>query len=300
LFADLHRLLPEKTVLRRDEPLAKRTTLRVGGPADIYIEPQNEEELAAVLDAARIRGVPWFVLGRGSNLLIRDGGIRGLVISLVHPAFSQIVVEGDRVCAGAGARLKHIAVETRRAGLAGFEFLEGIPGSLGGALRMNAGAMGSWTFQVVEKVRYANTRGEILEASADALGAEYRSCPLLKTHIAVGAILRGVLADSDEIKSRMDRFSQKRWDSQPSQPSAGCTFKNPRPDLPAGKLIDDLGLKGFRIGGAMVSDVHANFFVNMGSATARDVLALIEAAKERALRDRGVALETEVEIVGED
>lgn len=300
LYETLQGALPLEVLLRRCEPLAKRTTLRVGGPADIYVEPDGEHSLRTVLELCAQTGVPLFVLGRGSNLLVRDGGIRGVVLSLAHTAFSAIAIEGERLRAGAGAKLKLIATEARRAGLGGLEFLEGIPGSLGGALRMNAGAMNAWTFDVVERLRYATRGGEIHDVPAAEVSVTYRSCPLLREAIAVGAVLRGVPGDAEVVKSKMDAYSRKRWDSQPNQPSAGCTFKNPSPTLPAGRLIDELGLKGTRVGDAMVSDVHANFFVNLGHATARDVLALIALVRERASEARGVELETEVEIVGED
>ncbi|MBN8249525.1 MAG: FAD-binding protein, partial [Verrucomicrobia bacterium] len=153
LFRDFHIVLPKGTVILRDEPLARRTTLRVGGPADLWVEPPGENALASVLELCALRGVAVMVLGRGSNLLVRDGGFRGVVVSLSHAAFSRIEPEGDRLWVGAGARLKQVAIEARRLGLSGLEFLEGIPGSLGGALRMNAGAMGRWTFDVVDRLR---------------------------------------------------------------------------------------------------------------------------------------------------
>ncbi len=300
LFRDFQVALPAATLLKRDEPLASRTTLRVGGPADIYVEPSSENALTSVLELTRLRNVPVFLLGRGSNLLVRDGGIRGVVVRLSQPEFAKIEIEGDRVKAGAGAKLKDLANATRRAGLAGLEFLEGIPGSLGGALRMNAGAMGGWTFDRVERLRCMDRLGEVRDLPVAEVEFTYRSCPLLTTQIALGATLRGSGESAETVKARMDGYSQKRWDSQPNQPSAGCTFKNPSPELPAGKLIDQLGLKGTRVGDAMVSDVHANFFVNLGKATARDVLDLIELVRVRAREARGVELETEVEIVGED
>lgn len=300
LFRDFSIALPKDTLVRRDEPLARRTTLRVGGPADLWVEPSSENALTSVLELCALRRVPWFVLGRGSNLLIRDGGFRGVVISLAHGHFSRIEQMEDRLVAGAGARLKTLAVEARRLGLKGLEFLEGIPGSLGGALRMNAGAMGAWTFDVVERMRCMSLEGTIRDLAATEIEVSYRSCPLLKTHLALGATLRTQPAPIDEIRRQMDTYSRKRWDSQPSQPSAGCTFKNPSPELPAGRLIDELGLKGTRVGDAMVSDVHANFFVNLGEARASDVLTLIELVRTRARQARGVELETEVEILGED
>jgi UDP-N-acetylenolpyruvoylglucosamine reductase len=286
-------------VIRREEPLAKRTTLRVGGPAEVYVEPASEAELAEVVKLVAERGVSLFVLGRGSNLLVRDGGIRGVVISLAHPVFSAVEVVGERIRCGAGAKLKQVAVEAKRAGLSGVEFLEGIPGSVGGALRMNAGAMGGWSFEVVESIRLMDHAGRILEKPGAEVPTEYRSCPLLKTHIALGAVFKCRPATRAEVEQRMNAFSAKRWDSQPAAPSAGCCFKNPA-TMPAGRLIQELGLKGFRIGGAMVSLEHGNFIVNDGSATAKDVSDMIALIRERAKSKRGIELQTEVEIVGED
>lgn len=300
LHGDLMRLLAPGTVLRRDEPMSRRTTLRVGGPADLYVEPSSEGDLSTVLGMARLQGLPVFVLGRGSNLLVRDGGLRAVVVNLSNPAFSSIGVEGERVRVGAGAQLKQVANAARDAGLAGFEFLEGIPGNVGGALRMNAGAMGGWMFELVETLRYMDRCGRVLEISGAEAGARYRGCPMLRENIAVGAVLRGQPADRAGIVEKMAASNRKRWSSQPRQPSAGCTFKNPREDMPAGRLIDELGLKGTRVGDAMVSDVHANFFVNLGNATATDVLRLIELVRQRAREARGIELETEVEIVGEE
>jgi UDP-N-acetylenolpyruvoylglucosamine reductase len=286
------------TVIRRDELLAKHTTLRVGGPADIYVEPASEQDLAAVLTYCRGRGRPFFVLGRGSNLLARDGGFRGAVICLAHAHFSRIEVAGERLDCGAGARLKAVAIEAKRNGLAGLEFLEGIPGSVGGALRMNAGAMGGAMLDVVESVRLMSFDGVIRERAARELTAAYRSCPTLKGQIALSAVLRGQPGSRQAIEQRMNQYSRKRWQSQPAAPSAGCMFKNPG-SIPAGKLIDELGLKGTRAGGAVVSAEHGNFIVNDGTATARDVLELIEIVRQRVRAERGIDLEPEVEIVGE-
>jgi UDP-N-acetylenolpyruvoylglucosamine reductase len=287
------------TLIRRGEPLAKRTTLRVGGPADIYVEPASEVDLAAILSICRCLDRPFLVLGRGSNLLVRDGGFRGVVICLAHAHFSRIYVDGQRVHCGAGAKLKAVAVEARRNCLAGLEFLEGIPGSVGGALRMNAGAMGGAMFDVVESVRLMDFDGQVRERSARELSASYRSCATLKIHIALAAVLRGEPGQREAIEQRMNEYSRKRWQSQPAAPSAGCMFRNPA-SIPAGKLIDELGLKGTRVGGAVVSAEHGNFIVNDGAATARDVLALIEVVRQLARRERGIELETEVEIVGEE
>jgi UDP-N-acetylenolpyruvoylglucosamine reductase len=291
------RLSPE-AVVRHNEPLAKRTTLRVGGPADVYLEPASEEDLAKAMKFCGERKLPFFVLGRGSNLLVRDGGFRGLAICLAQPHFSRIEVLGQRLCCGAGAKLKAVAVEARRNSLAGLEFLEGIPGSVGGALRMNAGAMGSAMSEVLESVRLMDFCGNVQERTARELEVGYRNCPTLRTHIALGVVLRGQPGPREAIECRMNEFSRKRWQSQPAAPSAGCVFKN-LPQIPAGKLIDELGLKGTRVGGASVSVEHGNFIVNDGTATARDVLELVELIRSRARIERGVELETEVEIIGE-
>ncbi|HWD93858.1 MAG TPA: UDP-N-acetylmuramate dehydrogenase [Verrucomicrobiae bacterium] len=292
------RLSPE-AVLRRNEPLAKRTTLRVGGPADIYVEPASEEDLAAVLKFCAGQGLKFFVLGRGSNLLVRDGGFRGVVISLGSPFFTRLEIKGERLHCGAGAKLKNVAVEAKRNGLAGLEFMEGIPGTVGGALRMNAGAMAGATFDVVESLRMMDFAGNIIGALPSELSVEYRSCATLKTHIALGAVLKGRPDSRESIEQRMISYSKKRWTTQPAAPSAGCAFKNP-PALSAGKIIDELHLKGTRVGGAFVSAEHGNFIVNDGAATARDVLQLIEQLRQHVKAERGIELHTEVEIIGED
>ena len=296
---ELAKSVSRETVIRRDEPLAKRTTLRVGGPADLYVEPASEADLAAVLKFCSEHEMKFFVLGRGSNLLVRDGGFRGVVISLAAPFFSRIEIKGERLHCGAGAKLKNVAVEAKRNGLAGLEFMEGIPGSVGGALRMNAGAMNGATFAVVESVRMMDFAGNVVGALPAELTVEYRSCATLKTHIALSAVFIGRPDSRESIEQRMIAYSKKRWTSQPAAPSAGCMFKNPAA-LPAGKLIDELQLKGARVGGAFVSAEHGNFIVNDGTATARDVLNLIEKLRQHVKAERGIELHTEVEIIGED
>ena len=294
----LGRCLSPGAILRAGESLAQRTTLRVGGAAEWYVEPASESDLRQVLRYARSVGLPVMALGRGSNLLIRDGGIRGVVVCLAHPDFGRVECEGDWLRCGAGARLKAVAQEARRRSLGGLEFLEGIPGSLGGALRMNAGAMGSSIFDRVESVRVMTMDGTVVERARAEIDVRYRSCPWLVDHFALGAVLRGEPATRDSIEARARAFNERRWASQPAAPSAGCIFKNPT-QIPAGRLIDELGLKGTRVGGAVVSDVHGNFIVNDGGATASDMLRLIELVRTRAREARGIELETEVQIVGE-
>src|ERR1051325_11229961 len=299
LARELTARVSTQTLFLHREPLARRTTLRVGGPADVYVEPSSEKDLATVLEFCGDRRERFFVLGRGSNLLVRDGGFRGVVICLAHPHFSRVEVAGDRLHCGAGAKLKQVAVEAKRAGLSGVEFLEGIPGSVGGALRMNAGAMGGATFDAIESVHIMDYAGRILEKPARDLPVEYRSCPLFRNHIALSAVFKCAQAPREEIEARMNAFAKKRWSSQPAAPSAGCMFKNPAA-IPAGKLVDELGLKGTRIGGAMVSLEHGNFIVTDGKAMARDVLKLIAQVKQQVRERRGIELHTEVEIIGDE
>lgn len=298
-FFDLIKERLPQAMVRLNEPLAKRTTLRVGGCADVYVEPSSEEELAEAIKCCGQEEIPFMVLGRGSNLLVRDGGFRGMVICLAHPAFSAIEAVGAELRCGAGARLKTLAAKARELNIGGLEFLEGIPGSVGGALRMNAGAMGCATFEMVTQVRFMDRSGVVEERGVADVPVEYRSCPLFKTNIVLSAAFRGRPDSRAAIAKRAEEFNKSRWGSQPKEPSAGCIFKNPSKSTPAGRLIDELGLKGTRRGGAAVSSVHGNFIVNDGTATAADVLELIELIKSRAKAERGIELREEVEIIGE-
>ena len=298
-FAELQALLKPGSILKRDEPLHKHTTMRIGGPAQLWFEPEDEDDLKIGLRFAHDRGIPVTFIGRGSNLLVRDGGILGLCVHLGRPWFSRVEIDGERVTVGAGARLKQIVADARKHDLGGFEFMEGIPGNLGGALRMNAGAMQGWTMEVVESVRSIDLFGHVHEVNKADMEIHYRSVPHFQTHIAVSAQLRGKPSSKDEIAEKLKVFSNKRWTSQPAAPSAGCIFKNPGP-LPAGKLIDELGLKNLSVGPARVSEVHGNFIVNDGGATAEDVLQLIALIQSRAREARQIDLHTEVIVLGEE
>jgi UDP-N-acetylenolpyruvoylglucosamine reductase len=240
------------------------------------------------------------VLGRGSNLVIPDEGVNGLVISLRHPAWETFEPQTDgRVWAGAGLRLKNLCGLAAKAGLVGFEFLEGIPGNLGGALRMNAGAMGGWMFDVVEEVKLMTLDGEILTLKKGEMQVDYRHCAQLHEAIALGSLLKPALqADAASIASQIEAYKEKRQKSQPREPSAGCIFKNP-PNDSAGRLIDASGLKGERVGDAEVSTVHANFIVNRGNATSADVIALVRRVRARVELRQGVKLEPEVLLYGQ-
>jgi len=299
MYADLEVLLSDKAKIRQNEPMARHTSMRVGGPAEFWIEPAHERDLARLLHYCHVREIPVTVIGRGTNLLVLDGGIQGVVIGLTNDEFSKIEVDGEQILARAGARLKTIVSTAAKNGLAGLEFMEGIPGSLGGALRMNAGAMGKQTFDVVEWVRYISYSGDVYDAEAKNLPVSYRSCPVFHNHIALSAILRGTKAERKTIDNRLRAFAERRWSSQPAKPSAGCIFKNPE-TIPAGKLIEELGLKGMSVGGARVSEMHGNFIVNEGRATASDVMQLMATIRDRARRERGIDLEPEVMILGSE
>jgi UDP-N-acetylmuramate--alanine ligase len=284
--------------VRLYEPLARHTTLRVGGPAQFWVEPRREEAFAEVIRFCHHENLPLFVIGRGSNLLVRDGGIPGVVL---HPSggdFEKIVVEGDEITAGAGVKLKEVAYAGKNAGLTGLEWMEGIPGAVGGGLRMNAGAMGGQTLDEVVRLRYLDEKGEAHTKTREELEVFYRRVPLLEKNFAVAAVFRGKPGSREEIARRLAASQEKRRATQPIAKSAGCIFKNPD-SCPAGKLVDELGLKNCRVGQARVSEVHGNFIVNDGGATASDILELIEKIQSTARTKRGIELETEVQIVGE-
>ena len=285
--------------VRLYEPMGRHTTMKVGGPAQYWIEPQTIAGLGRVIAHCRERGIATRVLGRGSNLLIRDGGIKGAVIHPEGGEFDAISVEGDTITAGAGVKFKRVAAAARNAGLGGFEWMEGIPGSVGGGIRMNAGAMGTETFDQVVSVRYLDLMGGLHEKTRDQITYRYRSVPEFMENVCVSATFRGITAAQADIDAKLALSMEKRKTSQPIAASAGCVFKNPS-TCPAGKLIQELGLKGTRIGAAAISDVHGNFIVNEGGASARDVLDLIATVQRTAREQRGIDIETEVQIIGDD
>jgi UDP-N-acetylenolpyruvoylglucosamine reductase len=291
--------LSRESRVTREEPLGPKTTLRVGGAARIYAEPADSPDLAKVLRCALELGIPALILGRGSNLIVPDAGVDGVVVSLSHEAWSRFEALPDgRVRAGAGLRLKNLCGLAASSGLSGFEFLEGIPGSVGGALRMNAGAMGGWIFDLVEEVQLMTMAGEAKVLRRAEMRFDYRRCSDLQDAVALGAVLRAPGKESAEaIARRIDAFRRKRHETQPREPSAGCIFKNPPGDF-AGRLIEECGLKGERAGNAEVSPVHANFIINRGGATSADVLELIRRVRGRVRNARGVDLEPEVLLYG--
>ena len=281
------------------EPMSRHSTMRVGGPAQFWIEPSEFRQLADSVSFCKARGIPVRIVGRGSNLLIRDGGIRGAVIHPAGGAFAAVTVEGNTITAGVGVRFKKVASIAREHGIGGFEWMEGIPGNVGGGLRMNAGAMGVETFDQVVAVTFLDEDGEIRTRKRDEIKFYYRNVPELRRNYALEATFAGVPSDQQAIQEKLNESRHHRNTTQPKAASAGCTFKNPAV-CGAGQLIDEMGLKETGVGKAEVSPEHGNFIVNRGKASASDVISLIEKIKAKAKEDRGVVLETEIQILGED
>lgn len=289
-----------ETALRVREPMSRHTYMKVGGAADVYVEPGSVDDLAAVLALVHARDWPLLVLGNGSNLLVRDGGIRGVALRLSAPTFRGVDRTGPtRIRAGGGVSLRAVVRHARSWGIGGLEFFEGIPGTVGGALRMNAGAMGSELCAVVRGIEAVDAAGAIRRLTPLDLGFRYRGCDGLNGACVTAVEFEGQPVASDEIGRRVATYEERRRATQPADPSAGCTFRNP-PEIPAGRLIEELGLKGLRHGGASVSRLHGNFIVNEGDATAADVLWLIGKIRDEARRERGIDLEMEVVVVGEE
>ena len=281
------------------EPMSRHTTIRVGGPAQYWIEPEDFEQFRKSVRFFKARGIPVRIVGRGSNLLIRDGGIRGAVIHPKGGRFGEVKVHGKMITAGVGARFKKLSSVARDHHLEGFEWMEGIPGNVGGGLRMNAGAMGVETFDQVVSVTFLDEDGEVRTRNREEIESFYRNVPELNQNYALEATFLGGKGEIEDIQKRLDESRHHRITTQPKAASAGCIFKNPS-SVGAGKLIDEMGLKTTSTGKAEVSPEHGNFIVNRGGASAEDVLALIEQIKEQALKTREIVLETEVQILGED
>ena len=282
-----------------NEPMSRHTTFRVGGPADVLFLPESEEQLIGALSIAREAGVNCVVIGNGSNLVVRDGGIRGLVIALGE-GMAAIVRTGDTLTAGAGASLARVSAYAQASGLAGLEFASGIPGTLGGGCAMNAGAYGGQLSDVLIDARVL-LDGAVRTLTVEEMQMGYRtSLPLRQGGIVISARFGLTPDDPEAIAARMSELNARRRDKQPlNYPSAGSTFKRPEGYF-AGVLIEQAGLKGKSVGGAQVSEKHAGFIVNTGEATATDILALIDIVQAEVAARFGVRLETEVRILGED
>lgn len=299
----MHKLVEQLRTLGADrvlenEPMSRHTTFRVGGPADLMFLPASSEELCSALRMASENGVAAQVLGNGSNLIVRDRGIRGLTIVLGEH-YSDIRVEGNRLYAQAGALLSRVSMAAMEAGLSGLEFASGIPGTLGGGCAMNAGAYGGQISDVLETAEVL-LGGEVRTLTRDEMQMGYRTTlPLREGGVVLSACFELKHDDPAEIHARMKELNARRRDKQPlNLPSAGSTFKRPEGHF-AGALIEGCGLKGCTIGGAQVSEKHAGFIVNIGGATAGDILALIDHVQKVVKAETGVDLEPEVKIMGE-
>lgn len=286
-------------VIKENEPLAKHTTIKIGGPADYLIEPSSIESIQKTMELIRKFGVKWRAIGRGSNLLVSDQGIEGIVIKL-GTGLDELVVNGTEVQVGGGYSLVRLATTLSRSGLSGLEFASGIPGSVGGAVYMNAGAHGSDISKILTKALILFENGNLEWLSNKEMEFSYRTSCLQKKRpgIVLKAVFQLTEGNKEEITAVMQKNKDYRKETQPwNFPCAGSIFRNPLPHY-AGKLIEEAGLKGHSIGGAKISEMHGNFIVNNGDAKAEDVLALIQYVKDRIYELYQVKMETEVEIIG--
>ena len=283
-----------------DEPMSRHTTFRVGGPADFFVTPKAKEEVRDVIRICKEAGMPYYIIGNGSNLLVSDAGYRGVVVQ-IYKEMNEVKVEGDLVKAQAGALLSGIAAKALGAELSGFEFASGIPGTIGGACVMNAGAYGGEMKDVLESVTVLTGEGKIIALGRNDLELGYRTSVIAKKgYIVLGAVLKLERGDGEKIKTYMDELKEKRVTKQPLEyPSAGSTFKRPEGYF-AGKLIEDAGLRGFQVGGAQVSEKHCGFVINRNHATAADIMELMRQVQIRVKENSGVDLEPEVKRLGDE
>ena len=283
-----------------DEPMSRHTTFRLGGPADFFVTPKAKEEVRDVIRICKEAGMPYYIIGNGSNLLVSDAGYRGVIVQ-IYKEMNEVKVEGDLVKAQAGALLSGIAAKALGAELTGFEFASGIPGTIGGACVMNAGAYGGEMKDVLESVTVLTGEGKIIELGRNELELGYRTSVIAKKgYIVLGAVLKLERGDGEKIKTYMDELKEKRVTKQPLEyPSAGSTFKRPEGYF-AGKLIEDAGLRGFQVGGAQVSEKHCGFVINRDHATAADIMELMRQVQIRVKENSGVDLEPEVKRLGDE
>ncbi|MFS3928937.1 UDP-N-acetylmuramate dehydrogenase [Priestia flexa] len=285
--------------VRENEPLSKHTTMKIGGPADVLLEPSSVENLKIAMDIIRKHNVKWRAIGRGSNLLVSDKGIEGVVIKL-GAGLDDLQIDGERVTVGGGYPSIKLATVITKQGLSGLEFSSGIPGSVGGAVYMNAGAHGSDMSQILEKAYILFEDGTLEWLSNEEMKFSYRNSILQKERpgVCVQAVLQLKKGTRDEIVGVMQKNKDYRRETQPwNFPCAGSIFRNPLPNY-AGDLIEKSGLKGYSIGGAQISEMHGNFIVNTGNGTASDVLALIDHVKKTIKERFDIDMHTEVEIIG--
>lgn len=298
MYNRLAEVIPRERI-RAEEPMREHTTFRIGGPAEVFVMPGNTEEVRAVIGECRKEQVPYYVVGNGSNLLVSDKGVRGVVVQ-IGKEMREIRVDGESVTAQAGALLSAVANQALAAGLTGFEFASGIPGSLGGACVMNAGAYGGEMKDVTETVTVLTPEGEVLTIPGEQMGFGYRTSIVAKRdYIVLEARIRLQRGREDEIKALMDDLRERRLSKQPLEyPSAGSTFKRPEGYF-AGKLIQDAGLRGFTVGGAQVSEKHCGFVINKGGAAAADVEELMRRVADTVEEKFGVRLTPEVKRLGD-
>ena len=282
-----------------DEPMKKHTTFRVGGNADYFVMPKNTEEVKQVVALCKKEKLPYYILGNGSNLLVGDKGYRGVIVQ-IYREMNEIVVDGDKICAQAGALLSRVGSVALEAGLAGFEFAAGIPGTVGGAVVMNAGAYGGEMKDILVNATVLTQDGDVLKLTNEELELGYRTSVIAKkNYIVLEAEYQLQAGEKTEIRAKMDELKVQRVTKQPLEfPSAGSTFKRPVGYF-AGKLIQDAGLRGFQVGGAQVSEKHCGFVINKGDATAADIVELMNQVSEKVFQEFGVTLEPEVKRLGE-
>lgn len=293
----LQKFVPEENILLQ-EPMAGHTTFRIGGPADCFVQLENEEQLKGIQRYLSMVEVPFFLLGNGSNLLVSDEGYRGVILQ-VGQKMNKIIVSGNKIVAQAGATMAQVARAAWENGLTGLEFASGIPGTIGGGVVMNAGAYGGELRQVVTMVKVLSRDGEILELDNETMEFGYRTSTIRNNGFTVIEVTFQLeQGEKDAIKAKMDDLASRRREKQPLEyPSAGSTFKRPEGHF-AGQLIMEAGLRGFQIGGAKVSDKHCGFVINAGGATAKDVRAVIEEVQNQVKDKFNVDLETEVIYLG--
>ena len=297
-YEKLSKITGEEQILLQ-EPMKKHTTFRIGGPADYLVLPQTVEEIADIVKLCRQEEMPWYIMGNGSNLLVADAGVRGVVIQLLRN-FNQIQVEGSQIRIQAGAQNAAVARQALEASLTGFEFAAGIPGTIGGAVVMNAGAYGGEMKDILKEVTVLDQGGMIQRIPEEELELGYRTSIIArKGYLVLEALIELKPGDPQEIRAVMDELKEKRVTKQPLEyPSAGSTFKRPEGYF-AGKLIMDAGLRGFTVGGAQISEKHCGFVIKKGGATAKDVTDLMEETKKVVMEKFGVALEPEVKRLGQ-
>lgn len=295
IFCDL---LGEDRVFT-DEPMKQHTTFKIGGPADYFLVPESGEEAGEIIKICKQTDIPYFILGNGSNLLVGDGGYRGAVIQ-IYRNMSAVTTEGTIITAQAGALLSSVAAAAKNASLTGFEFAGGIPGTVGGAVVMNAGAYGGEMKDVLVEVTVMDADGNIFTIPAEKLELGYRTSIIKKAgYIVLEAKIRLEEGNQEAIRERMKELTIQRTTKQPLEfPSAGSTFKRPEGYF-AGKLVMDSGLRGYQVGGARVSEKHCGFVINAGGATAKDVRTLMENVRDIVYKKYGVTLEPEVKFLGE-